>query len=104
MLPFLIKIGFKKNRVTFVPISGLQGVNLNDLNSRPEALNKWYRAEEGYYPQTLVDIIDNFKPRKKPFNKPIRVSVYQYFNKPKDGFSIVTGDSVAVKIESGVIK
>jgi translation elongation factor EF-1alpha len=51
-----------------------------------------------------VDAIDQFKSRKNPVNKPIRVCVYDYYNKGQDAFSAVQGDCISCKIESGVIQ
>lgn len=51
-----------------------------------------------------MEIMDNFKPSKKLVNKPLRVCIYDSFNKMKDGFSIATGDCLKVKVDSGVLK
>ena len=45
VLPFLKTIGFKENNVQFVPISGLQGTNLNSNKFNPKELIQWYNAE-----------------------------------------------------------
>jgi len=70
-------------------------------------LNKWYNEKstdgnkKGY---CLTELLDNLKSAPKSINKPLRVCVYDFYNKPKDGISAVTGDCVSVKIESGILK
>ena len=45
VLPFLKSIGFKHQNISFVPISGLQGLNLESRDSQPEELKAWYNEE-----------------------------------------------------------
>jgi translation elongation factor EF-1alpha len=42
--PYLREIGFKKADTTFIPISGLEGINLVKKSDN-EALNSWYRQD-----------------------------------------------------------
>ena len=49
-------------------------------------------------------MLDNFKGRPRPVNKPIRVCIYDYINKGQDAFSAVCGDVCSVKVESGTIQ
>lgn len=65
---------------------------------------------------TLIDVIDNFKPISKPFNKPTRVCIYDYYTSNfqdhitsihkanKNATFNLTGDCCQVKVESGVIQ
>jgi len=55
MEPFLKKVGFANDKVFFVPISGLKGVNLIEKPNE-EILNSWY---SGPY---LLEILDAFNP------------------------------------------
>ena len=86
MQTFLQKIGFAKDKIHFVPISGLLGINLDSTDDLPESLTKWYNEDRGKdeknkMPMCLMDIIDGFRGMKRPFNKPARVCVYDYYNK-----------------------
>ena len=51
----------------------------------------------------MIEAIDSFKKGEKPYNKPTRVCVYDYFKGNQDGFSLSSGDCVSAKIESGVV-
>ena len=66
-------IGFKSDNISFVPISGLEGVNLIEKPSNVPELKSWYSGA------TLLDRLENFKPPKRSTNKPLRVCVYDYF-------------------------
>lgn len=74
VLDFLKVNGFKEKKITFVPVSGLTGVNV----SRDEAtedqegwktLRKWYKGP------TLLEALDGFTPAKREFEKPLRTIV-----------------------------
>ena len=120
MITFLIGAGFKENNVTFVPISGLAGLNLIDRTSQPPELVEWY-ADSWYLkfrttddeksknalqcePICLVEALENFKNPKMPINKPLRVCIYGYYNKLRHGNDTLYGDCLTVKVESGVLK
>ena len=47
---FLKQAGFKERDVSFVPCSGLSGVNLTETSTNPD-LNKWYKGP------TLLEVI-----------------------------------------------
>ena len=98
-MPFLLKVGFTKDKIFFVPISGLQGINLDSAEDLPEELTSWYKD-----PVCLMDVIDNFKGARRPVYKPIRVCVYDFYTKVQDGKTNVHGDCLSVKIESGIIQ
>jgi translation elongation factor EF-1alpha len=61
LLPFLKTSGFAPKRIRFVPISGLNGINIkeNTMNKADDSLFKWYKGP------TLIDAIDNFVPAKR---------------------------------------
>lgn len=44
LYPYLISVGFKKDDIQFVPISGLEGHNLITRHDDPN-LTKWYKGE-----------------------------------------------------------
>lgn len=114
-----MSVGYKEHNITFVPISGLQGLNLVDRTSQPKELQQWYN--DSWYskyrdekqssqkndiqlqPICLIEALEKFKTPKKPINKPTRVCIYAYYNKPRAGTSQVFGDCLSVKVESGVL-
>lgn len=54
-------------------------------------------------PICLIEALERFKPAKKPVNKPCRVCIYSYYNKPRQGATNVFGHVLSVKVESGVL-
>ena len=93
MQPFLISVGFKKEDITFVPISGLEGHNLIK-RCEDENLNKWYSGE------SLIEILDKVKVPPRLTTKPLRLTVMDYFNRSKGE---MIGDVVQAKVEAGII-
>lgn len=73
MNPFLLSIGFKQENIHFVPISGLQGVNLLEKPTAVPSLDAWYQGP------TLIELLDQFKVPKRTISKPLRVGVYDYY-------------------------
>ena len=65
--PFLKQNGFLPKRVRFIPISGLNGINVKNGPGSSEAegsaLKEWYSGP------TLVDAIDNFQPAQRNIGK-----------------------------------
>mmetsp|Transcript_25484 Transcript_25484/g.75058 ORF Transcript_25484/g.75058 Transcript_25484/m.75058 type:complete len:398 (-) Transcript_25484:137-1330(-) len=79
--PFLKSNGFFPKKVKFVPISGLNGIN---IKKGPEAageagagLKKWYDGP------TLVEAIDAFQPAQRNFERPLRVIVSDVYAEGK---------------------
>ena len=105
ILPYLKSIGFKEQSISFVPISGLSGINLDNANNQPPELKKWYQSKKSINKQgkTLIETIECFRSSSRPLNKPTRVCIYDYFFKNKDGFSVTSGDCIQAKVESGVV-
>lgn len=99
LTPFLTQsVGFKKSKVFYIPCSGLTGQNL--LKRSEPALSTWYTGP------TLVEQMDAFEPPLRALEKPLRLSVTDFF---KGGANIsVGGGSGAVtvvgRIESGWIQ
>lgn len=42
IIKFLKKSGYLEKKMTFVPISGLKGINLHSRDNQPDELKKWY--------------------------------------------------------------
>ena len=83
------------------------GINLDSRTSQPELLTSWYNeSQESPHKKgkSLLEVIDNFKSSKKEIHKPLRVCIYDYFAKNRDGISHATGDCLSVKVESGIMK
>ncbi|CAG8600773.1 12930_t:CDS:10 [Funneliformis mosseae] len=90
--PFLTQAGFKKDKVIYVPCSGLTGEN---LLKRSENVLEWYSGP------TLVEQIDQFEPPIRLLEKPFRLSVSDFF---KGGIGSMGGVTVAGRIEAGNIQ
>jgi len=101
--PFLKTSGFGENKTVFVPVSGVEGVNLVDTVGVstgvdavgvPASLSAWYRGP------SLLGAIDNLPPINRGSPKPLRLPVSE----------IVVGDrelgtcAIGGKIESGSIR
>jgi elongation factor 1-alpha len=65
----LTKIGFKKDSITFVPISGFDGDNMTE----PSENLSWYKGP------TLIDALDCFKIPKRPTKKPLRIPIQDVY-------------------------
>ncbi|CAI2184591.1 6663_t:CDS:10 [Funneliformis geosporum] len=89
---FLTLAGFKKDKVIYVPCSGLTGEN---LLKRSENVLEWYSGP------TLVQQIDKFEPPIRLLEKPFRLSVSDFF---KGGIGSMGGVTVAGRIEAGNIQ
>jgi len=54
LLPYLVGVGYKQKNIQFVPISGLKGLNLENRESQPEELKKWYNeAKMAEYQESM---------------------------------------------------
>ncbi|XP_040076552.1 HBS1-like protein isoform X2 [Ixodes scapularis] len=79
---FLRQAGYREADFTFVPCSGLTGVNLTEPPPKDEGLAKWYSGP------CLVDVIDGFKPPERPVSKPFRLCVSDVFKGMGSGFCV----------------
>eukprot|EP00163_Fabomonas_tropica_P034035 TRINITY_DN927_c0_g1_i2.p1 TRINITY_DN927_c0_g1~~TRINITY_DN927_c0_g1_i2.p1 ORF type:complete len:550 (-),score=230.25 TRINITY_DN927_c0_g1_i2:260-1909(-) len=83
--PFLRQVGFKKDDVTFLPLSGLTGANIKD------------DLEKGifdhYTGHSLVNTLDAFAPLDRQLDAPLRMPVIDRY---KDMGTVMMG-----KIEAG---
>ncbi|KAL0230152.1 hypothetical protein PCE1_003714 [Barthelona sp. PCE] len=87
---FLPKIGFRKNDVKFLPVSGLQGVNIT--NRAPDS----HPSKAFYDGPCLLEILDNTEPPQRLFDQPFRMPVTA---KMREGSYC----SVIGKIETGCV-
>jgi len=93
LLTFLKQIGLTEKAsdslVKFVPVSGLQGINLQTRNGPPD----WYDGP------CLCDVIDAFEVTRdeSDLNKPVRMSISDVYR------SMSTGMTVSGKVEAGTL-
>jgi elongation factor 1-alpha len=81
-------VGFKVEKIPFVPTSGWTGDNLVKQSDKMP----WYKGP------TLIDALDVFEIPPKPTNKPLRIPV-------QDVYSITGVGTVPVgRVETGVLK
>eukprot|EP00127_Corallochytrium_limacisporum_P004155 Clim_evm100s157 gene=Clim_evmTU100s157 len=86
---FLKKVGYKEDRVHYVPCSGLTGENLVDRTA--DELKAWYDGP------TLVEAIDKLSPKAVDAQAPLVMSV-------TDVFKGQLGLSVAGKLMAGTMR
>jgi elongation factor 1-alpha len=81
-------VGYKVEKIPFVPTSGWTGDNL----VKPSDKMPWYKGP------TLIDALDVFEVPPKPLDKPLRIPV-------QDVYSITGVGTVPVgRVETGVLK
>jgi elongation factor 1-alpha len=81
-------IGYKDERVRFVPVSAFQGENIKTATGKMP----WYKGD------TLLAAIDRFDMPSKPTDKPLRIPI-------QDVYSITGIGTVPVgKVECGILK
>ncbi|MCS7115374.1 MAG: translation elongation factor EF-1 subunit alpha [Nitrososphaerota archaeon] len=81
-------VGYKVDKIPFVPVSGWTGDNL----VKPSDKMPWYKGP------TLIDALDTFEVPPKPLNKPLRIPI-------QDVYSITGVGTVPVgRVETGVLK
>jgi len=81
-------VGYKVEKIPFVPTSGWTGDNLVKSSGKMS----WYKGP------TLIDALDTFELSPKPLDKPLRVPV-------QDVYSITGVGTVPVgRVETGVLK
>ncbi|CAG8577545.1 9593_t:CDS:10, partial [Paraglomus occultum] len=89
---FLSQAGFKKDKVAFVPCSGMTGENL--LKKSPDIMT-WYNGP------TLVQQIDALEPPMRLLERPFRLGVTDFFKGSSGGGG---GISVAGRVDVGTIQ
>ncbi len=81
-------VGYKVDKIPFVPVSGWIGDNL----VKPSDKMPWYKGP------TLLEALDVFEVPPKPLNKPLRIPI-------QDVYSITGVGTVPVgRVETGVLK
>ena len=90
--PFLIKSGFLPKRITFVPISGLDGTNVKEKAGVDVALSEWYQGP------TLLAAMDAFLPAQRKWDKPLRIIVSDVYSEGNKGVT------VKCRIAQGVVQ
>ncbi len=90
LLPFLKQIGFKKDLVKFIPVSGFKGDNL--LTPSPN-FSAWYSGP------TLVQALDLLDVPKRDTTKPFRMPIHDVYKGGMGGGLILDG-----RIESGSVQ
>ncbi|OYT50641.1 MAG: translation elongation factor EF-1 subunit alpha [Desulfurococcales archaeon ex4484_204] len=66
---FMKTLGYRVDRIPFVPTSGWTGDNIIELSSRMP----WYKG------LTVVSAMDSVQPPKKPIDKPLRIPVQEVY-------------------------
>ncbi|KAI9091731.1 P-loop containing nucleoside triphosphate hydrolase protein [Phlyctochytrium arcticum] len=92
---FLAQVGFRKQKLFFVPTSGFSGENL--LKRENPDLKSWYSGP------TLIDQIDAFEPPERAIDKHFRLSISDFF---KGGIGAGGSGAVSVsgRIEAGNVQ
>ncbi|XP_050400516.1 HBS1-like protein [Patella vulgata] len=90
---FLKQAGFRDKDVSFIPCSGLVGINLAKTIDEPK-LSSWYDGP------TLISQIDQFKCLDRPIDKPFRLNVADIFKSVSGGFT-VSGRVCAGHVQAG---
>ncbi|MEM2273591.1 MAG: translation elongation factor EF-1 subunit alpha [Candidatus Bathyarchaeia archaeon] len=81
-------VGYKVDKIPFIPVSGWYGDNL----VKPSSNMPWYSGP------TLIEALDHFEVPPKPIDKPLRIPI-------QDVYSITGVGTVPVgRVETGVLK
>ncbi|KZO92176.1 EF Tu GTP binding domain-containing protein [Calocera viscosa TUFC12733] len=91
LTPFLLQTGFQTARIAFVPLSGMDGVNLIEA---PASL-PWYTGP------TLLSALDALKPPQRPYTLPLRLPLSNVF---RGQTALASGVGVSGRIASGVVQ
>lgn len=85
---FLKRVGYKPDKIPFVPISGWHGDNMLERSEK----TSWYKGP------TLIEALDNIPPPKRPIDKPLRLPL-------QDVYKIGGIGTVPVgRVETGIMK
>ncbi|EGD75654.1 eukaryotic polypeptide chain release factor 3 [Salpingoeca rosetta] len=88
LMPFLKATGFKKDDLTFIPVSGLTGANLKDRAD--SSVCGWYSGP------SLIEFLDELPPIPRLLKHPVRMPITEKY---KDMGTVVMG-----KVQSGYIR
>jgi elongation factor 1-alpha len=85
---FLKKVGYKAEKIPFIPISGWVGDNMLEKSDNMP----WYKG------QTMLEALDDIKPPKRPSDRPLRLPL-------QDVYKIGGIGTVPVgRVETGILK
>ncbi len=93
MLAFLATAGFKRENISFVPCSGLQGDNILNRSKAPRA--GWYTG------RTLVEELDTSEPISHALDKPLRMTIGDVFQGSMQNPLSVSGRIEAGSLQAG---
>ena len=119
--PYLQSIGFQSANTRFIPVSGLEGGNINNSTGRPPALAAWFAGptlaqaigtfmtapapspsshacDSHIECHCCVALSDVFQPGPRRVDKPFRLCVGDVFH------SSALGDAASGKIETGSVQ
>jgi len=88
---FLQKSGFPPSKVSWIPCSGLLGINLSSNDE--EKLKSWYNGP------TLLQEINNLPRFPHLYDKPLRLTISDIYKDTQNNFGI----TVAGKIQTGFL-
>jgi elongation factor 1 alpha-like protein len=91
MSGFLVAAGFKKEKLSFVPCSGLKGDNI--LNRSTDTGASWYGG------MTLVEQLDTSERTHQALDKPLRMTIDDVFEDPLQGPLSISG-----RLDSGSLQ
>jgi elongation factor 1 alpha-like protein len=91
---FLKVAGYRDNDIQYIPCSGLLGENLTKKLANNNN-NNWYNGI------CLLDAIDQLKPPERSIDKPLRISINDYYKSTQVSSSLVT---LIGKIETGLVR
>jgi elongation factor 1-alpha len=85
---FLAKVGYKAEKIPFIPISGWNGDNMLEKSDNMT----WYKGP------TMIEALDDIKPPKRPSDRPLRLPL-------QDVYKIGGIGTVPVgRVETGILK
>eukprot|EP00475_Leptophrys_vorax_P044802 TRINITY_DN9103_c0_g1_i3.p1 TRINITY_DN9103_c0_g1~~TRINITY_DN9103_c0_g1_i3.p1 ORF type:complete len:450 (+),score=131.27 TRINITY_DN9103_c0_g1_i3:351-1700(+) len=85
---FLKKVGYKAEKIPFIPISGWNGDNMLEKSDNMG----WYKGP------TMIEALDDIKPPKRPSDRPLRLPL-------QDVYKIGGIGTVPVgRVETGILK
>ncbi|TIB73202.1 hypothetical protein E3Q24_01206 [Wallemia mellicola] len=93
LTPFLLKSGFNKERISFVPCAAMTGENVTKRSNK--VLESWYNG------QTVAQVLDQFEAPRRPFEAGLRLPVHNIF---KGQTAIASGVGVSGRLCAGVIQ
>uniref|UniRef100_A0A7S0ZJC9 Tr-type G domain-containing protein n=1 Tax=Timspurckia oligopyrenoides TaxID=708627 RepID=A0A7S0ZJC9_9RHOD len=69
--PFLASVGWKQGDVSWIPASGLTGMNLKHVPDK--SICPWYEGE------SLIDTLDHLKPPERLVSAPVKLPIFEKY-------------------------